>query len=402
MKSSSSQSARAHWPIGASPGVMPRRRRIDTIDPSRSSSANRPVSSSASGFGDRAGANAAEEEAEQSLARRRLVEHAADELRVRRAIQECLEPRAGELDAFEIEARHRGVARDELRGVQIPALIEAARERMSDVSEVHHPPRVDRGRVLRALGVAQRRDVARVYRHGQQRRRSVREADAGAGERRLNHVLREVARRMAQSLIRRRDPAGGRVVVRPEIDGGQATIRRIEHVRQQRAAERIDDRLRHLDHDARSAAFRAGKSNDRSSAPSTATKYSTCAMTVTFGTVIVHCAGSAASCTSAVTRRSSVRTLRSRSSSVNGLMRTPIDAGSVPARWPQRDLARRPRRRVRLLRRSSERRSRPRNRCDSPRWARAPASRARAARSARATDAPTGPTHGRSVAVSGA
>src|SRR5262249_16865110 len=102
-------------------------------------------------FGDRAGAHAAEEEAEECLSRGWLVEHSADELCVRRTTKEGLESRTGELHPLEVEARDGRVPRDELRGVEDPALKEAACEGVADVSEVGQPSRVDRDRVLFAL-----------------------------------------------------------------------------------------------------------------------------------------------------------------------------------------------------------------------------------------------------------
>src|SRR5438552_477616 len=75
---------------------------------------------------DRAGVDAAQEEVEQALAGGGVVEDVADQRRLRRLVDEVLEPRPGGVDALEEEAVQRAVARHELRRMQIPALIEAA------------------------------------------------------------------------------------------------------------------------------------------------------------------------------------------------------------------------------------------------------------------------------------
>src|SRR5438477_60152 len=83
-----------------------------------------------SGLGDRAGVDAAQEEVEEALPRRGVVEDIADERRLRRFVDEVLQPCPGGVDALEEEAVQRPVTRDELRRMQIPSLIESSGERM--------------------------------------------------------------------------------------------------------------------------------------------------------------------------------------------------------------------------------------------------------------------------------
>ena len=97
-------------------------------------------------------------------------------------------------------------------------MIEAGDERMPHVLGVQLPRAVDDARVLAALGGGERgarRGAMRPDRHDVGR--AVRQPDAGARQRDLHHVLREVARRMQHVLMRGRDAARRRVVVGPEM-----------------------------------------------------------------------------------------------------------------------------------------------------------------------------------------
>ena len=61
-------------------------------------------------FGDRPGVESAQEEVEQPLARRRVIEDVADERRLRRLAHKVLEPDSGGVDALEEERVQRAVA----------------------------------------------------------------------------------------------------------------------------------------------------------------------------------------------------------------------------------------------------------------------------------------------------
>ena len=90
-------------------------------------------------FGDRAAVHRAQEVVQQSLPGRGVVEHVADERRLRGLLDEVAEPIRRRVEPFEEERVHRGVARRQLRGMQIPALIEAGDERVADVLVVQTP-----------------------------------------------------------------------------------------------------------------------------------------------------------------------------------------------------------------------------------------------------------------------
>src|SRR5215204_1314118 len=81
----------------------------------------------------------AEEEGQQPLTGRRVVEYVADESRLCGPLDEVAEPRALLLEAGEEKGVHRCITRDELCRVQIPALIETGLQRVADVLVVHPP-----------------------------------------------------------------------------------------------------------------------------------------------------------------------------------------------------------------------------------------------------------------------
>ena len=89
-------------------------------------------------------AQPAQEEVEQSLARRGVVEHVPDERRLRGLRDEVRQARRRRGERLEIEGVHGGVTRDELGRVQVPSLVEAARQRVPDVARLELPRGVDR------------------------------------------------------------------------------------------------------------------------------------------------------------------------------------------------------------------------------------------------------------------
>src|SRR3970282_1349183 len=117
---------------------------------------------------------------EESLPRRRVVEDISHERGLRRLLDEVLEPRGSSLETAEEERVARGVADRELRGVQVPALIEAADERVADMRICKPPGPMD--------------GLARAHRHDV--RRAVRKPETRARELDLHEILREVASRV--------------------------------------------------------------------------------------------------------------------------------------------------------------------------------------------------------------
>ena len=74
---------------------------------------------------DRAAVHRAQEVVQQALPGRGVVEHVADERRLRRLLDEVAQALGRGVEAFEEERVDRGVARRQLRRVQVPALVEA-------------------------------------------------------------------------------------------------------------------------------------------------------------------------------------------------------------------------------------------------------------------------------------
>src|SRR5205814_8964919 len=85
---------------------------------------------------ERAAAGAAQEEIEQPLPRRRVVEGVARERRLPELADEVAQPlgRAGE--AFEEEGIERAIAAGQLPRMQVPSLVEAVDERIAQVVRV--------------------------------------------------------------------------------------------------------------------------------------------------------------------------------------------------------------------------------------------------------------------------
>jgi hypothetical protein len=82
----------------------------------------------------------AQEEIQQSLSRGRVVEHRARERGLGGLPDQIEQSLRCSVQAFQEERIDGRVARDQLRGVQIPALIEGVGERVADVV-VMQPPR---------------------------------------------------------------------------------------------------------------------------------------------------------------------------------------------------------------------------------------------------------------------
>ncbi len=81
-------------------------------------------------------AQAAHEEVEQPLPRRRIVEHVADERRLGGLLDEVAQPGRGGRARGQKERVDRGVARRQLRRMQIPSLVETVHQRMPHIVEM--------------------------------------------------------------------------------------------------------------------------------------------------------------------------------------------------------------------------------------------------------------------------
>src|SRR5581483_11679629 len=92
---------------------------------------------------DRSAAEPAEEEIQQSLTGRGVVEYVADQSRLGGFVDEILQPCRGRFQALKEEKVYRHVAAGKLRRMQVPALVEAADERVLDMIEMHLPRAVN-------------------------------------------------------------------------------------------------------------------------------------------------------------------------------------------------------------------------------------------------------------------
>ena len=190
-------------------------------------------------LGERAAVHAAQEVVEQALAGRGVVEDVADERRLAGLLDEVAQALGRGGEAFEEEGVDRGVARRQLRGVEVPALVVAVDERVADVVGVQAASARCDSAAARVRPMRARHDV----------RRAVGEPEPGAGVGDLHHVPREVARGMVHALVRRGDVAARGVVVGAEVRGDGAAARGVEEARQVRLAALAEDRLRRLDHE---------------------------------------------------------------------------------------------------------------------------------------------------------
>ena len=90
-------------------------------------------------FCDRAASESAQEEIEQALAGRGIVEDVAKQRGKRGFFDKCFQAIGGASQTFEEKKINSGVTRDELRRVQIPALIVSGAERVQIVLEPESP-----------------------------------------------------------------------------------------------------------------------------------------------------------------------------------------------------------------------------------------------------------------------
>ena len=104
---------------------------------------------------DCAAGDAAQEKIEQSLSGRGIVEDVAEKRSERRLFDKRLQPIRSALEAFEEERINRGVTSDELRRMQIPALIKSGAQRMQIVVETEPPGRVNRFTIFDLLFLRQ-------------------------------------------------------------------------------------------------------------------------------------------------------------------------------------------------------------------------------------------------------
>ena len=225
--------------------------------------------------------------------------------------------------------------------MQIPALVEGVHQRVRHVVEVHLPRVMDQLAILPPLCVRRGRTMGRD-RHDVGR--TIRQMHAGLREGHLHHVFREVAGFMAHVLPGSRDAAKGGVIVRAEVGAGYAATAGIDRRAERRRPIRRQDRLRRFNHQLQLQHTGRAQREPPFNASHARATAETWAGVISFGTVMTKFEGGSRcrdARASVVTKRSSVRRLRACSSRDIGLIRMPMNGGSVPAARPLRDFFRR-------------------------------------------------------------
>src|SRR5207237_1626345 len=110
----------------------------------------------------------------ESLTRRGIVEHIAEERGLRGLGDEVQQPLGGRFEAFEKECVHRRIPRDQLRGMQIPALVEGVGERVADILVMQSPRAMDGCAILRSMLRREREPCTAMDRYGQYVCRAIR------------------------------------------------------------------------------------------------------------------------------------------------------------------------------------------------------------------------------------
>jgi hypothetical protein len=139
--------------------------------------------------------------------------------------------RGGGRERTTVERVGRQVSGDELGGVHVPALVDAAFEVAPDEARVQLPRHGD------VVGVADREDVGRAVGH----------VHTGACDGELHDVLGVVRRRMLHRLVGGGDAEGRRVVVGPIVQRADAALAGVDELGNGCAAIGAEDRLRCFD-----------------------------------------------------------------------------------------------------------------------------------------------------------
>src|SRR2546421_2349728 len=193
-------------------------------------------------LGDGPAVDCAQEVVEEALTRRRVVEHVADESGARGLLDEVAQSLRGGPEAFEEEGVDGCVARRELRGVQVPALVEGVCERVLYVVVVKFPRALDGAPVLLLLLLCERAGGGRAVRgDGHDVGRAVGEPDARAAQGDLDRVAREVTGRVRHVLVRGCYLTARSVVIRAEVRRRAAAPRGFEKDGQMRLSALVDD-----------------------------------------------------------------------------------------------------------------------------------------------------------------
>src|SRR5258708_318656 len=187
---------------------------------------------------------------QQPLTRCGIVEDFTDEGSLRSFANKVAQAFRGRIEPFEEKGIDGRVARGQLRGVKIPALVITVHERVEDVLEMKLPGLMNSFTVFGKLARRERRAVlsGAMRWHRKNIRRSIGQPDARARESHLHDLPREVAGKMGHVLMGGGDVPPGGVIVSAKMRGDAASAPRGDEGNQIYLAAFVEDGLRRFDH----------------------------------------------------------------------------------------------------------------------------------------------------------
>src|SRR5688572_6494760 len=153
--------------------------------------------------GDRTAVDRPDEEVQQALPSRGVVEYITDQCGASRLLDKVAETLGRRVETLEKKCEHSGVSCRQLSGMKIPSLIEGVCKRVPAMVVVQFPRAVNSRVVFPDLLRCQLVAAMRCDRHDI--RGTVREPNAGTSERNLHEAPGKIARRVEHVLIGRRD-----------------------------------------------------------------------------------------------------------------------------------------------------------------------------------------------------
>src|SRR5580692_3180441 len=188
---------------------------------------------------------------QQTLHHGGIVKHLTDSRSLRGFLDEIFQARGGRIEILEEKRIDRREPRGELRGMQIPTLIETEFQRTADMLELQLPAELDGravfvdlsgGESAAVLGGAERRN-------GKYVERAIGDSDTGSRECDLHYVASKIGRGMSTGLARRRDTQRRGVIIRPKVRSHAAPSRRCHQGQQVGFAALVANGLRSFNHD---------------------------------------------------------------------------------------------------------------------------------------------------------
>ena len=207
--------------------------------------------------GDGAAIESAEKIIQKALAGSGVVKDFADERGLGGFGDEVAQAFGGGVEALQEKGIDGGVAGDELRGVEIPALVVTVDQRMLNVVEVELPSMMNGGAIFRNLLGARRRTVfcGVVERDGKNVGGAIGEPDASTGEGDLHYFAGEIAGQMGHVLVSGGNGAASGVVVGSEVRGDATAIGGGNERQEIYLAASVENRLRRFNHQFNAQSF---------------------------------------------------------------------------------------------------------------------------------------------------